>query len=844
MSELQRRLEALAHAPVLLVATDYDGTLAPIVGDPTQAVPHRESMVALRALAALPCTEVAIISGRSLSDLAQLSEAPESVHLVGSHGSEFDPGFAENLSQGARELREEIERQLATIAEGLSGLSIETKPASVAFHYRNASREEAEKAVQAVLDGPAKAPGIETRTGKKVIELSVVRTDKGQAVETLRQRFGATATIFLGDDVTDEDAFGVLSGPDLGLKIGPGETRAPFRLDGPIEVARLLAGLAEARQEWFAGAQATPIEEHSMLSDLRTVALLDPRARVTWFCAPRIDSSALFAELLGSNAGAFGVRASDGSAPLRQSYVEGSLVLRSRFKRFSVTDFLDCSLGRPTQRAGRTDLVRVIEGSGECEIEFAPRLDFGRIETEIVQLPEGLKVVGGVDGIVLRSEGVEWQIVTEGAHQTARAKVDLGQRPLVLELRFGTTDLSQSPLAAHDRERRTREFWRSWSESLRLPSVAPDLVRHSAVVLRGLCQGPTGAIAAAATTSLPEHLGGIRNWDYRYCWLRDGALSAEALVRLGSVREAMAFLDWVLAILERTPEPDRLHPLYTVTGAELGPEAEITELSGYGGSRPVRVGNAASQQIQLDVFGPIARLIALLYEAGAPLSLAHWNLLEKMTQAVRARWMDADHGIWEIRAKPRHHTYTKVMCWLTLERAAYVSERFHGEVRQAWIELAETIRTEVIEQAWNEQKGTYTAAYGSEDLDAAILWVGLAGMHAPGDERFARTVEAVQRELGRESTVYRYLNDDGLPGKEGGFNLCTSWLVDALILVGRIDEAEHLFQDLVGLAGATGCLAEEYDPESDRALGNHPQAYTHLGVILNALHLSRARQTP
>ena len=353
MSDLEEELRSVAATPVLLIATDYDGTLAPIVDDPAAARPRREALVAIRALCELPNTEVAIISGRSLSDLAMLTGAPDDVHLVGSHGSEFDPGFADRLAPEASALLSELQRSLASIAARGHGLALEAKPASIAFHYRNAAAELAERAVADVLAGPATLAGVQTRRGKMVIELSVVPTHKGRALDTLRQRFGASAVVFLGDDATDEDAFAATGPHDLAIKVGEGETIAPWRVSGPDEVARLLARLAGARGAHLRGGSAVEIQELTFLSDQRATALVTPTAKIVWMCAPRLDSPALFAELLGgAHAGSFSVAPADGGAPVAQHYLPRTLVLRTEWPSFSVTDAFDCSSGRPGQRAG------------------------------------------------------------------------------------------------------------------------------------------------------------------------------------------------------------------------------------------------------------------------------------------------------------------------------------------------------------------------------------------------------------------------------------------------------------------------------------------------------------
>lgn len=840
-SDLDHALHEVSRAPILLVASDYDGTLAPIVPDPAQARPNRESLVAIRELAALSQTHVAVISGRALRELDHLLGSPEHVHLVGSHGSEFDVDFATSLPEPASRLRSRVREDLAQIAARHEGFILEEKPASIAFHYRNVPEQQISGAIDAVLQGPALLDGVFTRHGKKVIELSVVPTNKGDALEKIRHRVGATAVVFLGDDVTDEDAFATLKGPDVGIKIAEGPTRAAHRIADPEVVSRVLARLYEMRAAWVAGARAVPIERHAMLSDQRTMALVTPEARIVWLCLPRLDSPALFAEVLdGPAAGYFAISAPDGSRPLRQRYSAGSMILRTQWKDFTVTDFLDCSGGKFSQRAGRSDLVRLVEGRGRAVVEFAPRLDFGRGETRLTQRDGGLAVEETHDPIVLRAPGVKWTLIEEGRHHTARAELDLDQGPVTLALRFGTGSLREPMIPVHEQLRITDRYWASWASKLRLPPVEPKLVRRSALILKALCFGPTGGIAAAATTSLPEHLGGVRNWDYRFCWLRDAAMTAASLVKLGSESEGMHYLDWLLGLL-RDRSPERLQPLYTLTGDQLGPEAEIAEIPGYAGSRPVRVGNAAARQVQLDVFGPIVELIALLIERDAPLSAEHWRLVDAMVQAVSRRWREPDHGIWEIRKPSRHHIHSKVMCWVTIDRAVKIAHRYYDRERADWMQLRDEIAADILEHGFNRRLNAFTATYDSDEVDAATLYVGLTGFLKPDDPRFASTVDIVERELRDGPTVYRYRYDDGLPGTEGGFHICASWLVESYLLLGRVDEARELFKQMIALVGPTGLLSEQFDPRISRALGNHPQAYSHIGVIENAIALSKVQ---
>ena len=524
---LEAQLDHLAKSPKLLVTCDYDGTLAPIVDDPSRAHPLRECIVAMRMLAEQPETEVAVVSGRALGDLVKLTRLPETVHHVGSHGSEFDVGFIDSLTPKQAELRQTILHELRGISEAHEGTSLESKPASVALHYRGASEDVAKRVVKAIEAGPGAREGVEVKRGKMVFELAVVKTDKGTALQTIRQRVGATAVLFIGDDVTDEDAFKTLRGPDIGIKVGEGETAARFRVDDPHDVARLLARIAEQRTAWRCGGQAVPIDHHAMLSDLRTIALVTPGARITWLCAPRVDSPSLFAELLGGpTAGYFAIAPDSVTQKPHQKYDDDSLVLDTHFENFRVRDFFDCGGGRAFQRSGRSDLVRLVEGSGEARVEFAPRLDFGRNPTKLEVRDNGIEVLDSPEPIVLYAPDIDWEITANGLHDTATATVNLKKgEPVVLSLRIGSGSLRPPVIRAKDRASETRRFWSQWADQLTLPRLARDQVKRSALVLRGLIHGPSGAMAAAGTTSLPETIGGVRNWDYRYCWPRDSAIA-------------------------------------------------------------------------------------------------------------------------------------------------------------------------------------------------------------------------------------------------------------------------------------------------------------------------------
>ncbi|MDE0515756.1 MAG: DUF5911 domain-containing protein, partial [Acidimicrobiaceae bacterium] len=470
-----------------------------------------------------------------------------------------------------------------------------------------------------------------------------------------------------------------------------------------------------------------PIEQHSLLSDQRTAAVVTPDARVVWMCEPRIDSPPLLAELLGGpDAGFFSVRPLEPDGDPVQRYVGHSMVLETSWDAMSVIDYLDCSGGLPTKPAGRSRLIRVLTGTDQALVEFAP---FPGGSNRLECRTGGIEVHNGDRHLVhLRSSpGLEWHIECDRRGDIARAEVDLSAGPVVLELLCGT-GTGEYASAEPQRRSATITHWRTFLDRLVLPPLQTELVRRSALVLKALCHGPTGAIIAAPTTSLPQELGGSRNWDYRYCWMRDASMTAATLVRLGSIDEAMDLLDWLLRLLgSGGASLDRLAPIYTVAGTALPPEKSDPSLPGYAGSRPVRIGNAAEQQVQTDVFGPIMELIGRLGRAGAPLDERHWRLVELLVDAVSRRWQEPDQGIWEIRAAPRHHVHSKAMCWVAVDRGVALAGTVFDRSVPEWEQLRDTIAAEVLREGWNPDEKAFTAAYGSTDLDSAVLAMGLSG---------------------------------------------------------------------------------------------------------------------
>lgn len=831
-------IRQIARTPNLLVCCDYDGTLAPLVVDPGQAAPLDDAVKALRALAQLPSTTGAVVSGRALRDLAALSRLPSEIHLVGSHGSEFDLDFAHALDGEQQLLLKEVEQLAARAIVGSPEAHLEIKPASVAVHVRRMADEAGDILVDEVAKAAEELPGVLVRHGKRVIELSVVHSNKADAVRILRHRLGSTAVLFVGDDLTDESVFADLSGPDLGVKVGEGPTEAGMRVDDPHAVAQLLAEVLEERQRWLLGGHAHPIEDYTLLADGKTVALLSAAGSIDWMCAPDADSPALFAALLGDeSSGFFSIAAQHGEPPLSTAYIPGTMMARTRWAGVTVTDYLDGGPGLAPVDSCGIRLVRVISGSQPVRVVFAPRPQFSAVPVALHAEVDGVVVRGASDGICLRAPGVEWSITDEFGGQVATAVVDPSAGDVYLELRYGSDDLSTADVT--DRMTQVENAWRDWTADLTLPGIDLAWEQRSALTLKALCIVNTGGILAAATTSLPEGIGGIRNWDYRYVWIRDAALTARALVAAGSTTEAESYVQWLHGVVASAASPERLHPLYTVFGTELGPEAVLDYLPGYAGSRPVRVGNAAQGQVQLDVFGPVVALLEELGVARGIVTDAEWQLVNECVTAVAHRWQEPDHGIWEIRDHPRQHVHSRMMCWLAVDRGIRIAAR-RGVDAPAWVALRDEIVADIEQHGFDIDIDAYVCAYDRREADAAVLQGIAEGYPAP-PQRIAGTIAYVEKELRRSGGVYRYRYDDGLPGGEGAMHICSAWLAAAYVRVGEFDNARQMLAAMEQASGITQLLPEQVDPASGRGLGNHPQAYSHLGALLVAQALATAR---
>jgi len=837
---LRLALRQIARTGQLLVSCDYDGTLAPIVDDPNEARPLPEAVDVLRHLAMLPATSVAVVSGRALRDLAAMSRLPREITLVGSHGAEFDLGAVAGLNEQSAQTLSNIIGDCVRISSPVPGTQLEIKPAAIAVHVRRTQPEAGEQVIAALRERFEDDDSVFLTAGKNVLEISVVQAHKGNAVEQLREDLSASAVIFLGDDATDEDVFANFSDVDLAVKVGEGNSIAAYRVEGPQQVIELLAILADERQAWIAGANAVPIEDHALLSDGTDLALLTPDGSISWMCHPGPDAPAIFAGLLGDpEAGHLTIRPRRGGRPLSQNYLEHTMTVQTRWSGVVVTDYLDSTSRSTPGNEHQLRLVRAISGREPVTISFAPRPYFGSVPVGIEATQEGLRITGSSDSLVLIAPDLDWHITYIGPHPTATATIDPAGGDYVVELHAGSDDLSPAADLESERRHVCGTEWVDFVSSLRSPPRFEAAVQRSALTLKALCHKPTGAVLAAATTSLPEWIGGIRNWDYRYCWLRDGAMTVGALALLGRTQEADAFIGWLNPLFEAAASPERVHPLYTLDGNLLGPEAVVDTLPGYAGSRPVRIGNAAQGQVQLDVFGPICNMIADTAHARGFVTGNDLAIINSCVEAVERRWNEPDHGIWEIRDAPRDHVHSRVMCWMAVDQALKVLALAKAS-RPDWEALADRIKEDVLTNGWNEEVNSFVSAYGRTDVDAAVLAVVTSGMVAGDDPRAVGTIHAVEASLRDGPTVYRYRHEDGLPGTEGGMHICTTWLIEAYAASGMLDEARNLFRQLLECAGETGLLSEMFNPSTERGLGNHPQAYSHLGLIRCALVLETA----
>ena len=585
---------------------------------------------------------------------------------------------------------------------------------------------------------------------------------------------------------------------------------------------------------------AARIEDYGLIGDLQTAALVSRHGCIDWLCFPRFDSGACFAALLGDEEnGRWSLRPASDITSAQRRYRGDTLVLETELACdegvVRLIDFMP-------PRGEAPDVVRIVEGvegTVPMKMRMSIRFDYGSIVPWVRRKDEGLHAVAGPDALLLATP---IDLVGRNLHTEAEFDVAPGDRvPFVLTWFPSNQDLPQHT----DAEQAlvdTDSFWREWvTDCVHVGRFREPLVR-SLVTLKALTYAPTGGIVAAATTSLPEALGGVRNWDYRYCWLRDATLTLLALVRAGYDGEARAWRDWLLRAI--AGRPGEVQIMYGIAGERRLTEVELEWLPGYERSTPVRIGNAASQQRQLDVYGEVLDALYHARLSGLEPSKDAWALIRKLLQWLEKGWREADEGIWEVRGPRRHFTHSKVMAWVAFDRAVrMIEEDGLGGPVDRWRALREEIHDEVCREGLSEKLGAFTQSYGLDRLDASLLMIPLVGFLPADDERVVATVAAIERELVEDGLVTRYRADeentdvDGLPPGEATFLPCSFWLVQVYALQGRLDEAEKLFERLIGLRNDLGLLSEEYDVKAERLVGNFPQAFTHLTLVDAALTL-------
>jgi GH15 family glucan-1,4-alpha-glucosidase len=588
------------------------------------------------------------------------------------------------------------------------------------------------------------------------------------------------------------------------------------------------------------------IEDYALIGDLQTAALVERGGSIDWLCFPRFDSGACFAALLGDpENGRWLLAPAEGGTTSRR-YLDDTLVLETSWETSTgevrVLDFMP-------PRGQAPDVVRIVEGlrgSVTMRSELTIRFDYGRIVPWVRRLDDARSAVAGPDALCFRTPA---HTRGENMRTVSELTVHEGERvPFVL-----TWHRSHEPVPkAVDAERAladTERFWREWIGGCTepLPPEWAALVRRSLIVLKALTYAPTGGIVAAPTTSLPEWIGGVRNWDYRFCWLRDATLTLLALLHAGFGAEARAWRQWLLRTI--AGDPAAVQIMYGVAGERRLTELELPWLGGYERSRPVRVGNAASAQLQLDVYGEVMDALYQARASGAPAEPAAWKIQLALLEHLEEAWREPDEGIWEIRGERRHFVHSKAMAWVAFDRAvrSVETQDLDGPVDR-WRKLRDEIHAEVCEHGYDEERGSFTQSYGSRELDASLLLLPLVGFLPASDPRFRGTVEAIERELLQDGFVLRYRTHeqgvDGLPAGEGVFLPCSFWLVDCYELLGRHDDAHALFERLLGLANDLGLLSEEYDPAAGRLLGNFPQAFTHLALVNSAFNVTPHLPSP
>ncbi len=592
------------------------------------------------------------------------------------------------------------------------------------------------------------------------------------------------------------------------------------------------------------------IEDYALIGDCRTGALVSQRGSIDWLCWPNFAAGACFAALLGSrNHGHWQIAPAKKIVTCTRQYRPHTLVLETRFEtkdgEVLLTDFM------PPQSDGlaksKSSVVRIVTGvRGEVamRMDLAIRFDYGRTVPWVTQAERELRAVAGPDMVVLRARrvgGGGLKLEGEGLSTVCEFTVKAGESVTFTLTNSSSLEEVPEELDAMHALEEASSYWRAWAEPNQYCGAYTDAVERSLMTLKALTFQPTGGIVAALTTSLPEEIGGERNWDYRYCWLRDTAFTLLVLMAAGYTEEAVAWRRWLLRAVAGAPE--QVQTIYGIYGERQIPEWTADWLPGYENSKPVRVGNGAVDQFQLDVFGEMVAALSKTPEAEDDIRVSASSLQAALVNHLCRVWTQPDEGIWEVRGPRRHFTHSKVMAWVALDHAIKQMERYnrdHVDLKQ-WIKNRDLIHKEVCEKGFNKKLNSFTQSYGSKDLDASCLRIALVGFLPPDDPRIVGTVSAIEKHLMRDGFVLRYntkSGGDGLPGGEGAFLACSFWMVTNLWLLGRKDDARTLFDKLLGLRNDVGLLSEEYDTSAKRMLGNFPQALSHIALVHAAFAMS------
>jgi GH15 family glucan-1,4-alpha-glucosidase len=583
------------------------------------------------------------------------------------------------------------------------------------------------------------------------------------------------------------------------------------------------------------------IEDYALIGDCETAALVGCDGSIDWFPVPRFDSGACFAALLGSEEhGRWLIAPNDGRCSVKRRYRDGTLVLETDFETGTgsvrIVDFMPL-------RDGRVDIVRIVvglEGQVDLRMELVIRFDYGSTVPWVRKRNGGITAVAGPEALYL-----DTSVPCRGQNfrTVADFKVSKGERrPFVLTWAPSVAE-RPSPQDPEAALRDTERFWCEWTRRGSYEGPWREAVQRSLITLKALTYAPTGGLVAAATTSLPERIGGERNWDYRYCWLRDATFSLYALLIGGYVEEARAWREWLIRAVAGRPGETQI--MYGLGGERRLSEAVLDWLPGYEHSKPVRIGNAAAEQHQLDVYGEVMDALYLARRHGIEASENASRIQRSLMEFLEKDWKNPDHGIWEVRGPKQHFVHSKIMAWVAVDRSIRLIERFGAKgPLERWRALRATIFDDVCTKGYDAERGAFVQAYGSEHLDASLLMIPLVGFLPPTDERVRGTVAAIRRELTRDGLVQRYhtsTNVDGLSVGEGTFLICSFWLADNLALMGDVDEGAALFERLLSLRNDVGLLSEQYDPVDKRFLGNFPQAFSHVSLVNTARALLRAQ---